>query len=256
METKTTLTFVEAPTLQLMNIPIGLINNVPAPVEKARQQSLIDLGQVDPVKLRPAEYGRYEIVDGRRRIANLVANKAVEVKALVEFIDDDQSALHALALNVSRSHSPMIEAKLLVRLIEKGYTQQQLAKMLGVTQGFISQRLGLLDLVSALQTRLKLGKMTMTAARAARKLPREDQEKLATLDTITVRSAQDMLRSYQAEMVDLSSIDIPDISERGHLITLSTNDVETLESGQGIVVEVNGSNYELLPRNKRTKRNV
>lgn len=247
----TTLMFVEAPTIQLINVPIELINNVPAPTQKARQQSLIELGQVDPVRLRPAEDGRFSIVDGRRRIANLIANKAQEVKALVEFIDDDQADLHALALNISRSPSPMIEARKSGGLIEKGYTQQQIAQMLGVTQGFISQRLGLLDLIPVLQTRLELGQMTLTAARAARKLPVEDQERLATLDKITVQAALDMLRGYQAKMVDLSSIDIPDTG--GHTINLSNDDIEILESGQGIIVKIGGNEYKLLLRNKEQK---
>lgn len=234
-----TITFVEAPARQLLIIPIELINDVPAPTEKARQQSLIEIGQVEPIRLRVTEAGRYDLVDGRRRVANLKANGAAHIEALVENITDNQAALHALALNVSRSHSPMIEARLIAQLMQT-HTQQEVAKMLGVTQAFISQRLSLLDLVPALQRKLELGQMTMSAARAAKKLPTEDQERLAELDKVTVDSAKEMLRGYQAEMVDLSEIDIPDWSSEPPTVHLSKEQVTALKKGQPVTVVMNG----------------
>lgn len=237
--TATKLTFVEAPTLQLLNVPIDLINDVPAPVAKARQLSLIELGQIEPIRLRPATNGRYDIVDGRRRVAEMVANGEKNIKALVEFLDDTQSALHALALNISRSHSPMVEARLLASLLEHGHTQQGIAKKLGVTQGLISQRLGLLDLIPELQSRLVLGTMTMSAARAARKLPTADQQRLALLDKITVKAAQEMLRGYQAEMVDLSAINIPEIPAEPTTVLLTTAQFEALAQGKPVEIKIN-----------------
>lgn len=249
MVTQTTITFVEAPALQLMTIPIELINDVPAPTEKARQRSLIELGQVDPVRLRLDEARRYDIIDGRRRIANLQENGAAEVKALVEFIDDDQADLHSLALNISRSPSPMVEAKKLVGLLERGRTQQEIAKVLGVTQGFISQRLRLFDLIPALQDALELGRMTLTTARVARKLTQADQVRLAGLDKITLLAGQDMLRSYQAEMIDLTQIDIPEMTEAileaGCTLVLSGDQMQALERGETISVEVAGKLYRM-----------
>jgi len=244
MDTQTTITFVEAPALQLLIIPIELINGVPAPTNKARQQSLIEIGQIDPVRLRPTSDGRFDIVDGRRRIANLLEVGHVEVSALVEIITDSQAALHALVLNVSRSHSPMVEARLIAQLMQT-HTQKEVAKMLGVTQGFISQRLGLLDLIPELQSRFELGQMTNEAARIAKKLPKEDQLKLAELDKITAGTVKEMLRSYQAEMVDLSSIDIPDMPDEPPIVKLSKEQGEALNRGEAVTVIINGQSVNI-----------
>lgn len=233
------INFVEAPARQLTKISIDLLKNVPAPTSKARQQSLIEIGQVDPVRVRPTDDGLYEITDGRRRVANLIANGATEVEVIIESIDDNQAALHALALNVSRSHSPMTEARLIAKLMET-HTQQEVAKMLGVTQALVSQRLALLDLVPELQHKLELGEMTMSAARAALKLPKSDQIALSRMDKVTVDAAKEMLRSYQAEMVDLSAIDIPDMPAEPTGVQLTKEQAQALGRGESVAVLVNG----------------
>lgn len=236
------VTFVEAPASTLEVIPIELINDVPAPTSMARQTSLIKLGQVDPVRLRPGGDGRFDIVDGRRRVANAKVAGLDTVTALVEIVTDTQAAFNALALNVSRSHSPMTEARLITDLL-KHHTQQEIAKMLGVTQAFISQRLSLLDLVPDLQRRLEVGKMTLTAARAARKLSKEAQRELAKVDKITVQSAKDMLRQYQAEMIDLSAINIPDLDQPPPAppkVTLSQEHLDRLAAGEEVTVQFDG----------------
>lgn len=247
MNTDTKLMEVKVSPRQLTTISIEAIKNVPAPVAKGRQQSLIHLGQVDPVRVRLDDDGLYIITDGRRRVANMLAAGISEVEVIVEEIGETQAALHALALNMSRSHSPMTEAKLIAKLVDKGHTQQQIAEMLGVTQGVVSQRLGLLDLIPELQQRLEVGEMTMTAARAARKLPKKDQAELAKLDKVTVKSADEILRGYQAAMVDLSVIDIPDLPQpANHTITLTDDQVSELESGQPVTIEINGKQCQII----------
>ncbi len=246
MDTKMKVQFVEAKR-EFATISIESIKDTPAPTSKARQQSLIELGQIEPIRLRAIDAGLYEIIDGRRRLADLIANGAIEVEAFIETIDDARAALHGLVLNVSRSHSPMVEARLLAQLIEKGYTQQQLAVILGVSQGLIAQRLGLLDLTPELQEALELGRMTLTAARSARKLPKPGQAELAQIDKITVQAAQDALRGHQSEMIDLSAIDIPALpSPASHTITLTPAQLAALGTGQEITAEVDGRRVKII----------
>lgn len=232
---------VEDDNLRLAVIPIDLIDNVPAPQSKMRQRSLLRIGQRSPIVVRPTGSGHYEIIDGRRRLANMSAAGLPEVKVLVEQLDDSQAILTSLVLNMSRSPSPMVEARLIGQLIEKGHTQQQVGEMLGVTQALISQRLGLLDLSPFLQQKLERGEMTLTAARSARKLPLADQDTLAASVKVTVKNAEEMLRSYQAEMIDLSTIDIPSLSETAQTtICLTETDVASLEAGDPVTVKING----------------
>jgi ParB/RepB/Spo0J family partition protein len=234
-----TINFVEAPARQLTKISVDLIKSVPAPTSKPRQQSLIEIGQVDPVRVRLTSEGLYSITDGRRRVANLIANGATEIEVIIEDINDNQAAFTALALNVSRSHSPMTEARLIAQLMQT-HTQQEVAKMLGVTQALISQRLTLLDLVPELQDKLERGEMTMSAARAAIKLPTSDQLALSRLDKITVDAARQVLRSYQAEMVDLSAIDIPEMETEPASVQVTKEQAKALAKGQPLNILVNG----------------
>ena len=69
----------------------------------------------------------------------------------------------------------------------------------------------------------------------------EAQRELAELETVT--AAREMLRSYQAEMVDLSAIEIPpltNIPPTPPMISLSAAEIVELTSGQPVTVELNG----------------
>lgn len=245
MDTKMKIAFVEVPARQLITVPIELINDVPAPKNKARQVSLLELGQADPVRLRQLDDGRFGIIDGRRRVVDAIEAGLTEVEAIVENVGDTQAALLSLVLNLSRSPSPMVEARLLSKLIGK-YTQQQLAKMLGISQGRVSQLLSLLDLIPELQRRFEVGEITLDAARAAKKLSPDQQRELAKLDRVTVGAAKEMLRSSQAEQVCLSDIDIPDLPQGHHIVTLSDDQVMSLESGQPVTIDIKGKRYQII----------
>lgn len=242
MMTKTDkITFIEAPTATLDIVPIELINDVPAPTSKLRQTSLIELGQVEPVRLSPTDDGHFDIVDGRRRVANAKAVDLETVVALVERLTDDRATLYSL-VQMSRDPNPMMEAKGIAKLLTNR-TQEQVAKLLGITQALVSQRAGLLDLIPELQHRLEVGTMTLTAARSAKKLDEAAQERLSQLDKITVKAAKDMLRSYQAEMIDLSSIDIPSLTTSPPTppkVTLTKGDIGVLSAGGEVTVLIGG----------------
>lgn len=240
MMTKTKkITFIEAPSATLETVLIQLINDTPAATSRPRQTSLIELGQVNPVRLRPTSDGRFEIVDGRRRIADAKVAGIETVTALVESLSDDQATLYSL-VQMSRSPNPMMEAKEIAKLL-RTRTQQQVAKSLGITQAVVSQRVGLLDLIPELQDRLEVGEMTLTAARSAKKLSAEAQATLAKEEKVTVKVTEDLLRNYQAEMVDLSSIDIPSLNPLppSHVV-LSEEDVAKLVAGGQVSVELDG----------------
>lgn len=233
--------------MKLKTVSIDDIQDAPAARSKARQRSLLALGQRFPAKVRLVN-GYYEIVDGRRRVQDAQAAGLEEVLVVVEEMDEDQAAMDALVANLSRSPNPMNEAHLLGRLTDKGYTQEQLARALGVSQGLISQRLALLDLIPALQSKLKRGEMTLSAARAARKLPSADQERLVGLDRVTVGAAQGALRSYQSEMVDLSTLDVPEGPGDNHRpsVVLSGDEMERLTSGEAVTVSWQGQEITII----------
>lgn len=209
---------------------------------KARQQTLIELGQIQPVRLRRHEDGKYEIVDGRRRVSAMQANGDEEVLALIDTVSDTVADLQALALNMSRSPSPMLEARKLSSLLERGRSQKDLARELGISQSLISQRLSLLNLISVLQDALEEGEISLQTAKVAVKLTKEDQLLLyGNNDRITLKVTKEMLRSYQADMIDLSQIDIPTV---GFNLTISEVQMDELKTGTTII-EIKGKRYEI-----------
>lgn len=230
---------------QLTRISIGEIIFEPAPVSKARQTSLLELGQVDPIRVRPSEDGRYEIINGRRRVANLVANGAKEVEVIIDHVTDEDADWQALALNMSGSPSPMVEARIIGKMVDRDYTQKEIARRLGITQGNVSQRLSLLALIPELQGQLETSQITLTAARMICKLPEADQVSLLAEEQITVELAKDALRQYQAGEVDLSVIDIPSPPDSGVTIRLTAAQVAALDEGGEVTLTIGGKEFRL-----------
>lgn len=237
---------------ELKVIPIDQINAVPAATSKARQESLLDVGQVEPIKLRPDGSGRYDIIDGRRRIANMQAAGITEVEAQVEPMDDKRAALVGLILHAGRSASPMVEARQIQALLNSGWTQAQLAKAIGRTQGWISQRLSYFDLIPELQDRLDSGQITISTARSARKLTKAQQRELVDGSEdedgkITEQTAAEALREAQAKQASMMDQEIPDMPGRRYTVVLDEGQLETLETGASVEIRIAGTTYTISP---------
>lgn len=227
--------------MELKNVLISEIEDVPAPESKARQVSLMAIKQVYPIILGANGDGTYQIIDGRRRVADLKALDAKTVLALVKEMDDEEATKHSLASNISRSRNHMSEAEDAAKLRDYGYTQQEIAEMMAVTQGFISQLLSLVDdLIPELQDKLRTGEIVFNCARSAVKLPVEDQKRLARMSP-TVGDAQRLLSEHQSSFIDLSDLDVPDIPDDYQPpAIIPAEDVERLLNGEGIIIEWQG----------------
>jgi len=228
--------------MELQSVPIDQIEDVPAPESKVRQLSLMELEQVYPVKLRTNGTGTYEIVDGRRRIADLKAIGAETVWAVVEEMDDVTAAAHSLTANVSRSRNHMSEAWDAARLRDAGYSQTRIAEQVGVSQGFISQLLALADsLHPDLQQKLAQGEIAFSCARIALKLPVKDQVRLAQMDRPTIKAAKELLESYQSKTIDLSDLDVPGSpNDYTPPAVIPADDMDRLAKGETIIIEWQG----------------
>lgn len=121
----------------------------------------------------------YVVVDGSSRLA---AAREAGLRFLKVMVDDEQGADEdallesALVANIHRQDlDPLDEAKALQRLKSIHGTQEALAKRLHRSQGWVSQRLALLDLTPELQERV--GKDPIDLLRAVGKKPAEEQER-------------------------------------------------------------------------------
>lgn len=136
---------------------------------------------------------RWVVVNGNRRLA--AARKAgfAELKIDVSDqlgADDDRIDDAVIIENIHRQELPPLrEAAHLARMIKKHGSQRKVAKRIGKTQAYISQRLSLLDLLPELQAALAEGKLGVTAAR-----------KLAAKSTAEQQAIVDALNSLHAEL--------------------------------------------------------
>ncbi|WP_274919625.1 ParB/RepB/Spo0J family partition protein [Streptomyces sp. WZ-12] len=157
-------------------------------------QSILEVGLVNAISLvtvdaylaeRPGQAGKlkdgaqYVVVDGHRRFAAAGEAGLTEIKYTVDdaFATSDEKLLEAaFVANVHRENMiELEEANALEKLVTFYGSQRKAAQRLGISQGFISQRLSLLHLDPALQADLEAGDRKVEHVRGLGKLPPQQQ---------------------------------------------------------------------------------
>ena len=144
--------------------------------------SVRERGVLQPVLVRPAAEGRYELIAGERRWR---AAKLAGLERLPAFIRSDTADEVALELalteNVCREElSPVEEARTLSLLIDDlGITKQALAKRLGRSRPQVANTIRLLDLPGEVLDLLDAGQLTKAHGKAL--LCEPDHHRRATL---------------------------------------------------------------------------
>jgi ParB family chromosome partitioning protein len=144
------------------------------------QDSLDDLassvrehGILQPILVRPAAGGRYQIVAGERRwrAARMAGLEAVP--ALIEELDDETALEISIIENLQREDlSPLDEALMYERMIhEHGYSVRRLAQKLGKDKGYLENRLRLADAPPEVKELVSVRKDTLSAAYELMKVP-------------------------------------------------------------------------------------
>ncbi len=133
-------------------------------------------GVIQPIIVRPIA-DKYEIIAGERRYkATLLANLPT-IPAIILKLNDKDSAEIALIENVQRQDlTPMEEAITYKKVLDMGYTQNELAQKLGVKQSTISNKLRLLNLCDEVQDALLENKISERHARSLLKLKDEKEQ--------------------------------------------------------------------------------
>ncbi|MFZ3552328.1 ParB/RepB/Spo0J family partition protein [Streptomyces sp. 4.24] len=121
----------------------------------------------------------YVVIDGNRRLA---AAQRAGLRTMHIHVNDSLSTSaadileSALIANVHRVDvAPMDQARALQELVEVHGSQAQVAKRLGKTPAWVSQRLTLLNLTPELQDKVETGELKVEPARRIGRLPQEDQ---------------------------------------------------------------------------------
>jgi ParB-like partition proteins len=145
-------------------------------------RSIAAVGIVQPVIVRPAADGGYELIAGERRWRAAQRAGFTVVPAIVRAASDTESLELALVENVVRQDlNPIDEAfALQVLLDDLGVTQEALADRVGKSRSAIANKVRLLDLAGPAQELLSAGALTEGHGRAILGLKaRGDQIRLA-----------------------------------------------------------------------------
>jgi ParB family chromosome partitioning protein len=128
--------------------------------------SVTEHGVLQPILVRPAEKGRYQLIAGERRWrASKIAGMR-EIPALIEEIDDDTALEISIIENLQREDlSPLDEAMMYERMTsDHGYSLRKLAQKLGKDKGYVENRLRLAGAPPEIKQLVSLRKDTLSHA--------------------------------------------------------------------------------------------
>ena len=130
--------------------------------------SIKEIGLLQPVVVRPAGEGRYELIMGERRWRATQEAGLDTIPAIVRETGDDALLRDALLENLHRSElNPLEEAAAYQQLLDDfGCTHEELATRIGRSRPQISNTLRLLRLSPAVQRRVAAGVLSAGHARA------------------------------------------------------------------------------------------
>jgi ParB family chromosome partitioning protein len=177
-------TLVDAP-IGAATIPITRIRPNPfQPRREFRDEELAELaaslqasGLLQPIMVRPAGGGIYELVAGERRLRAAAKLGWTDIQANVREFDDRQMLTVALVENLQRADlDPIEEAEGYQRLVQEfGATQQQVAEAVGKDRSTVANALRLLGLPTSVRRLLQDRQLTVGHARALLGLDGERQ---------------------------------------------------------------------------------
>jgi len=130
--------------------------------------SIKEVGLLQPVVVREAGRGQYELVMGERRWRASQRAELTHIPAIVRATGNDDMLRDALMENLHREQlNPLEEAAAYQQLLDDfGATHDELAKKVGRSRPHISNTLRLLQLPSAVQRRVAAGVLSAGHARA------------------------------------------------------------------------------------------
>ena len=210
--------------------------------------SIREFGVLQPVLVRPAARGRYELIAGERRFRAAQMARLDEIPALVRQTDDDRLLTEALVENIHRSDlTPIEEAAAFQQLLDDfGFTHEQLAERLGKSRSAISNSLRLLALPAALQQLVADGTLSAGHARALLALDSAEQQERSgrrvVAEGLSVRATEELVQRLLAAPTDADGA-LADLATRGRRRRSSpyTGLAERVGDALGTKVEIKGS---------------
>ena len=169
--------------------------------------SIRKLGLVQPITVREAADGRFQLIAGERRLRAARMAGLTHVPAYIRTADDQAMLELALVENIQREDLDSIEVAIsFQRLIEEcKLTQEQLSSRVGKQRSTISNYLRLLRLPAEIQLGIRNRQLTMGHARTLVNIedPKTQIEVYYRIidNDLSVRQTEELVRSLQSEKI-------------------------------------------------------
>lgn len=161
-------------------------------------------GLIQPITVRGAEGGKYQLISGERRLrASKLAGLTV-IPAYVRQANDQQMLEMALIENIQRENLNAIEVALSFQrmLDECSLKQEQLGERVGKNRSTVTNYLRLLKLPPAIQISIRDQKITMGHARALINVEEPEKQLFIHQEIIdkglSVRKVEELVRSINS----------------------------------------------------------
>lgn len=169
--------------------------------------SIKKLGIVQPLTVREAGGGRYQLIAGERRLRAARLAGLSHVPAFIRTADDQAMLELALVENIQREDLDAVEVAIsFQRLIEEcKLTQEQLSERVGKQRSTVANYLRLLKLPAEIQLGIRNKQLTMGHARTLINIDDPKRQinvyyKIVDGD-LSVRQAEELVRELQAEKI-------------------------------------------------------
>ena len=169
----------ETPKEEIVNINIDELRSNPYQPRKVFDEvalqelsdSIKQHGVFQPIIVKKSIHG-YEIIAGERRVKASKMAGLETVPAIIREFDDTEMMEIALLENLQREDlNPFEEANAYIKIMEaKNLTHEELAKVLGKSQSYITNTIGLLRLPENIRDLVINGQLSMTHARILSKM--------------------------------------------------------------------------------------
>lgn len=142
----------------------------------ALTSSITERGVLQPVLVRPATDGGWELIAGERRWRAAAAAGLTEIPAVIRSDDDSVALEVALVENMAREDlNPVEEAKACAALVEElGLTKEEVGRRVGRSRAAVSNLIRLLDLPDEAIEMLEDGRLSEGHGRALLMSKRHD----------------------------------------------------------------------------------
>ncbi|EKO3593517.1 ParB/RepB/Spo0J family partition protein [Vibrio metschnikovii] len=166
--------------------------------------SIQSQGIIQPIVVRPLEFGGFEIIAGERRWRAAKQAGLKQVPCLIKRVDDRAAIAMALIENIQREDLNAIEeAQALERLQDEfKLTHQQVADVIGKSRTTVSNLLRLNQLDDAVKRLVESKQLEMGHARSLLVLPVDQQQPCAQVmvdKQLTVRQAESLVKRWSSE---------------------------------------------------------